>query len=79
MDAIIDSSDVGDPADMIRLSAGGVTGSPVSPAEYRLECSAFSTPPETHDARPAGSPLSNTDESRPEACATTNGAHSRPG
>ncbi len=61
------------------MSTAGVTGSPASPAEYRLECSADSVPNETHDAGPDGSPLSKTDESCPDACATTNGAHSRPG
>src|SRR5258708_7216117 len=67
------------PPESTRLSTAGVTGSPASPAEYRLECSADSVPSETHDAGPDGSPLSNTDESCPDACATTNGAHSRPG
>ena len=64
---------------MIRLSTDGVTGTPAAAAENRLECSADSTPSEIQSARPAGSPLSNTEESRPDECATTNGAHSSPG
>src|SRR5271165_2057101 len=79
VDAIIDSREAGDSADMIRLSTAGVAGSPASAAECLLECSAFSVPAEIHDVSPAGSPLSNTDWSRPEECATTNGAHSSPG
>ena len=79
VEAIIDASDFDPPgAVMIRLSTAGVTATPAVPAENRLECSADSTPAESHGSRPAGSPLSNTDESRPEECATTNGAHSSP-
>src|SRR5262249_58579454 len=75
VDAIIDSSDGAPEAsdDITRLSTAGVTGSPASPAEYRLACSAVSTPEEIHGARPAGSPVSNTDQPRPGAAATPHG------
>src|SRR5215472_5024704 len=81
VEEIIDDSDGPGEAseDITRLSTGGVTGSPVSRAECRLECNAPSAPWAIQEAAPEGSPLSNTDESRPDKCATTNGAHSRPG
>src|SRR5580704_17215085 len=79
VDAIIDSSEAPDSADMIRLSTAGVAGSAVWAAECLLECSAFSVPAEIHDVSPAGSPLSNTDWTRSDVWATANGVHSSPG
>src|SRR5215472_15812510 len=79
VEAIIDDREAAEPDDMMRLSTASVTGNPASPAECRLEYIARSTPEAIHAARAAGIPLSHTDESRPEACATTNGALSRPG
>jgi hypothetical protein len=64
---------------MIRLSMAGVSGSPVKAAEWRVVSSEVSVPPEIHAVGARASPLSKTDRSGPDAVATTNGAHSRPG
>src|SRR5215469_5917600 len=61
-----------------RLSIAGVTGSPDSRAVCRVWTRAPSLPAEIQSVRPVGRPLSNTDDSRDEACATTKGAHCRP-
>src|SRR6202042_1224521 len=79
VDAIIDSREAPDSPDMIRLSTAGVGRGPARAGEIWVGGSAFSVPAEIHDVSPAGSPLSNTDWSRPEEWATTNGAHSSPG
>src|ERR1700733_948972 len=76
VDAIISSS-VGAPAAevaKVRLPIAGVTGSPASPAEYRDDTSAASSPLWIQSVRRSAIPLSNTEESGPEACAITNGA-----
>src|SRR5579875_3763169 len=57
----------------IRLSMAGVTGSPVSRAEYRVWISADNTPSRIQSVGPRDRPLSNTEESRLDAWATTNG------
>ena len=57
----------------------GVTASPDSRAEYRVWASAARSPPLIHSVGASGSPLSNTEDWRPEACAITNGAHCSPG
>src|ERR1700761_8421457 len=62
----------------IRLSMAGVTGRPVSRDEYRVWVSADSSPRRIQSVGPSGRPLSNTDESRLDACATTNGAQAIP-
>src|SRR5215471_16731969 len=61
-----------------RLSIAGVTASPDSPAVCRVWIKALSVPAEIQSVRPVGRPLSNTDDARDEACATTNGAHCKP-
>src|SRR5579875_2847668 len=63
----------------MRLSMAGVTGSPDSRAEYRVWVSADSSPRRIQSVGPSGSPLSNTDDSRPDAEARTNGAQPSPG
>src|ERR1700753_698746 len=63
----------------MRLSMAGVTGSPVSRDEYRVWVSADSSPRRIQSAGPSGRPLSNTDEPRLDACATTNGVQEIPG
>src|SRR6266699_325009 len=62
----------------VRLSMPGVTGTPAIAAECREEISAASEPSLIHEVGPSGSPLSKTEESGPDACATTNGAHRSP-
>src|SRR5580693_2915102 len=80
VEEIIDDSDADAPgADMIRLSAPGVTGSPAFAAEYRLDRSAWSTPSESHEVGCTARPLSKTDTSRPDDDVATNGAQARPG
>src|ERR1700749_1906322 len=78
--AIISSRLGGDGAavEKIRLSMAGVTGSPVSRAEYRVWISADRAPSRIQAVGPRDRPLSNTDESRLDAWATTNGADSMP-
>src|ERR1700743_1411691 len=62
----------------MRLSMAGVTGSPVSRDEYRVWVSAESSPRRIQSVGPSGRPLSNTDESRLDAWATTNGEAAMP-
>src|SRR5260370_28786180 len=83
VEAIICSS-VGAPAPevctaKVRLSMAGVTGTPAAAAECRDDTSAASEPSLIHDVGLSGSPLSNTEELAPDACAITNGAHASPG
>src|SRR5690349_9747962 len=61
-----------------RLSMAGVTGTPATAAEWREETRADSEPSRTQSVGPSGRPLSNTEESAPEAWAITNGAQPRP-
>src|SRR6185437_13271069 len=77
VEAIICSSDGAPEAEVakVRLSMPGVTGTPAIAAECREEISAASEPSLIHEVGPSGSPLSKTEESGPDACATTNGAH----
>src|SRR5580692_3885835 len=63
----------------VRLSMAGVTGSPATSAECREEIRAASEPSLIHEVALSGRPLSNTEESDPDACATTNGALASPG
>src|ERR1039458_3783737 len=63
----------------VRLSMSGVTGTPATSAECRDETRAASEPSLIHEVRLSGSPLSNTEESGPDACAITNGAQASPG
>src|SRR5579859_2609621 len=67
-----------DEAAKVRLSIAGVTGSPASAAECREECRAASVPSLIHDVWCSARPLSNTEESDPDACAITNGAQPSP-
>src|ERR1700749_3955962 len=62
----------------VRLSMAGVTGTPASAAECREETRAASEPSRIHEVASSGSPLSKTEESGPDACAITNGAHRSP-
>ncbi len=62
-----------------RLSMAGVTGSPDSPALCRVWISAASSPRWIQSVGARARPLSNTEESRCEACAITNGAQASPG
>src|SRR2546429_9119367 len=80
VEAIICSSDGAPEAEVakVRLSMPGVTGTPAIAAECREEISAASEPSRIHEVASSGSPLSKTEESGPDACATTNGAHCRP-
>src|ERR1039457_2435749 len=57
----------------------GVTAPPATSAECRDETRAASEPSLIHEVRLSGSPLSNTEESGPDACAITNGAQGSPG
>src|SRR6266705_3279332 len=52
-------------------------GAPAVAAECREEIRAASEPSRIQEVGPSGSPLSKTEESGPEACATTNEAHCR--
>ncbi len=54
-----------------------MTGTPAAVAECREETRAASEPSLIQSVRPSGSPLSNTEESAPDACAITNGAQRR--
>src|ERR1700728_2925762 len=63
----------------VRLSMAGVTGSPATLAECREEIRAASEPSLIHEVALSGSPLSNTEESGPDACESTNGAQASPG
>src|ERR1700676_5689373 len=63
----------------VRLSMPGVTGTPATSAECRDETRAASEPSLIHEVRLSGSPLSNTEESGPDARAITNGAQASPG
>src|SRR6185369_5935964 len=80
VEAIICSSDGAPAAEVakLRLSMPGVTGTPAVAAECREEIRAASEPSRIQEVRPSGSPLSKTDESGPDACATTNGVLCRP-
>src|SRR6266568_2472405 len=62
----------------VRLSMAGVTGSPATAAECREETSAAIEPSLIHDVGLSGRPLSNTEESGPDACEMTNGAQPSP-
>src|SRR2546429_9379682 len=53
----------------VRLSISGVTGTPASAAECRDDLSAVRWPSRIHEVALSGSPLSNTEESAPDACA----------
>src|SRR5512142_2952855 len=81
VEAIICSRDGAWGADVakVRLSMAGVTGTPAAAAEWREETRDVSEPSRTQSVRPSGRPLSNTEESAPDACAITNGAQPRPG
>ena len=57
----------------------GVTGTPATAAECREETRAASDPSRIHEVACSGRPLSNTEESGPDACAITNGAQASPG
>ena len=57
----------------------GVTGRPVSCAEWRVWTRAVSAPSEIHEVGPSGSPLSNTDENPLDSWATTKGQQRRKG
>src|ERR1700749_97546 len=59
----------------VRLSMAGGTGTPAIAAECREETRAASEPSRIHEVASSGSPLSKTEESGPDACAITNGAH----
>src|ERR1700691_4814844 len=75
------SASVGAPAAevaKVRLSMAGVTGTPATAAECRDEGRAASEPSLIHEVGPSGRPLSKTEESDPEACATTNGSQASP-
>src|SRR6266404_4422421 len=63
----------------VRLSMPGVTGTPATAAECREETRAASDPSRIHEVACRGRPLSNTEESGPDACAMTNGAQPSPG
>src|ERR1700689_3234242 len=63
----------------VRLSMAGVTGSPATSAECREEIRAASEPSLIQAVSLSGSPLSNTEESDPDACESTNAAQARPG
>src|SRR5215813_12716142 len=80
VEAIICSSVGASAADVARrrLLTAGVTGTPATAAEYRDEISAASEPSRIQSVALSGSPLSNTEESGPDACAMTNGAHCSP-
>ena len=66
--AIMSSSEAAAPgASRIRFPIDGVTGSPDSAAEYRVWTSAASLPSLIHSVGPSGSPLSNTEDWRPDA------------
>ncbi len=71
MPAISSSSEPPAPApSRIRLSIAGVTGSPVSCGRVPGLGQRGQRAVGIQSVRPSGSPLSNTDESRLEACAT---------
>src|SRR4029077_8860485 len=80
VEAIICSSDGAPAAEVakVRLSTPGVTGTPAIAAEGRDEISAASEPSRSHAGGASWSPLSKTEESGPDACATTNGVLCRP-
>src|ERR1700683_74322 len=81
VEAIISSSAGGAGAEVakVRLSIAGVTGSPATSAECREEIRAASEPSLIHEVALSGRPLSNTEESGPDACESTNGAQASPG
>src|SRR5580704_654646 len=84
VEAIICSSvgasapDVGAAVAQVRLSMAGLTGTPATAAECREETRAASDPSRIHEVAGSGRPLSNTEESGPDACAITNGAQASP-
>ena len=55
-----------------------MNGSPASAAECREECRAASVPSWIQAVELSASPLSKTEESRPDACAITNGGQRSP-
>src|SRR5450631_1895026 len=63
----------------MRLSIAGVTGRPVRAAVWRVWMSEFSRPLSIQDVGERSRPLSKTELSALDACATTKGMQERPG
>ncbi len=77
-DALLPGPSGPDGPSRIRFPMAGVTGRLVRSAVYRVWVSAARAPSRIQAVGRSASPLSKSEDSRLEACATTNGWHSRP-